>query len=722
MAYKYYRRPLNNQKIDKKEQPFFSKTMDRSPQAESKGHAFFQKKGLSIGQPGDKYEQEADAMADAVVNHASPNSQLQKKEINSIQRQTLFSHEQETSVQKQGEEEEPVQAKQEEEEMVQSKNEEEEMMQAKVEEEEPVQAKEEEEEAIQAKAVEEEEAVQAQKDKEEEPVQAQKEEEEPIQAKESGKQLGIVSKDLKQNLEDSKGQGQMLPKKSRKEMEHAFGADFKGVTVHTDSRAIQMNKSLGAQAFTHGEDIYFNSGKYNPDVSNGKRLLAHELTHVVQQNGLKSSTKKVNGQTHSKKSVFQQTGGDTVSKQGLLNPAQEANAINFNNSRYDGRSRRIIQDITGVAVDGAIGSQTVEAIAAFQSANALSVDGKVGQNTLNTMVNNRTLANRHDHAIQLTTDFNNMDLSNTLSVSFDPGIGFTGMASTSFEPGGLKVIRLGILSFLSPGILKTVIEQQLALPVPAVPAVGPLPNHLNGVEELAAINFNNAKFTDLRSRMAIQGITGSVIDGIIGRNCVERIAEFQNSNGLSVDGKVGEQTLRVMVSQLDANNQENTAIRLIMDFYNMQTHGALLDIRFDPNLTTANASTGGILPGPSTVRIGPPAFAQGFEGLVHTIVHELEHVRQRKVGILNQDIREFLSEAIEILSVGMPEEDVAGFFDDARRALNRWNNIPAVDRRARWARFEEVRNKVRQRFNAATLAEQATHQATLNAYNVVVRP
>ena len=49
--------------------------------------------------------------------------------------------------------------------------------------------------------------------------------------------------------------------------------------------AVQMNQGLNARAFTHGSDIYFNSGQYQPGSSDGKRLLAHELTHVVQQNG-----------------------------------------------------------------------------------------------------------------------------------------------------------------------------------------------------------------------------------------------------------------------------------------------------------------------------------------------------------------------------------------------------------------------------------------------------
>ena len=66
-------------------------------------------------------------------------------------------------------------------------------------------------------------------------------------------------------------------------MEGSFETDFSGVRVHTDQEAAQMNQDLSAQAFTHGSDVYFNEGKFNPESGGGKHLLAHELTHVVQQ-------------------------------------------------------------------------------------------------------------------------------------------------------------------------------------------------------------------------------------------------------------------------------------------------------------------------------------------------------------------------------------------------------------------------------------------------------
>jgi hypothetical protein len=68
-------------------------------------------------------------------------------------------------------------------------------------------------------------------------------------------------------------------------MESRFGTSFSSVRVHTDTAAVQMNRDLSAQAFTHGRDIYMNPERYDPGAEGGKKLLAHELTHVVQQGG-----------------------------------------------------------------------------------------------------------------------------------------------------------------------------------------------------------------------------------------------------------------------------------------------------------------------------------------------------------------------------------------------------------------------------------------------------
>ncbi|MEQ9235349.1 eCIS core domain-containing protein [Coleofasciculus sp. E2-BRE-01] len=94
-----------------------------------------------------------------------------------------------------------------------------------------------------------------------------------------------ASGDLESRLNASKGGGSPLSENVRGFMEPRFGADFSGVRVHTGGEAVQMNQELGAQAFTHGNHIYFGAGK-SPGVDH---LTAHELTHVVQQSGISDS-------------------------------------------------------------------------------------------------------------------------------------------------------------------------------------------------------------------------------------------------------------------------------------------------------------------------------------------------------------------------------------------------------------------------------------------------
>jgi hypothetical protein len=77
--------------------------------------------------------------------------------------------------------------------------------------------------------------------------------------------------------------GQPLAGGTRTTMESRFGHDFSGVRVHTGPEANSLARDLGADAFTVGRNIFFGSGRYAPESAGGQRLLAHELTHVVQQ-------------------------------------------------------------------------------------------------------------------------------------------------------------------------------------------------------------------------------------------------------------------------------------------------------------------------------------------------------------------------------------------------------------------------------------------------------
>ena len=125
-------------------------------------------------------------------------------------------------------------------------------------------------------------------------LQKQEEEEEMMQMKGYGNEE-TISSGLESSLQQSKGSGQNLDAFTQSQMSRGIGADFSNVKVHTDSNAIQMNQQLNAKAFTNGSDIYFNQGQYNPQSSEGKHLLAHELTHVVQQSGRKNQINRQSG-------------------------------------------------------------------------------------------------------------------------------------------------------------------------------------------------------------------------------------------------------------------------------------------------------------------------------------------------------------------------------------------------------------------------------------------
>src|SRR5262245_50606774 len=79
------------------------------------------------------------------------------------------------------------------------------------------------------------------------------------------------------------GPGRPLEPGVRGAMEQRFGHDFSGVRVHTDASASASAHALGASAYTVGSNVVFGHSRYRPDSGDGRRLLAHELAHTVQQ-------------------------------------------------------------------------------------------------------------------------------------------------------------------------------------------------------------------------------------------------------------------------------------------------------------------------------------------------------------------------------------------------------------------------------------------------------
>ncbi len=219
----------NNYSSEKNDTAFFSKTNNNPIQAKEEG-AFFQTK-LTVGEPNDQYEKEADAVANTVVDSSSTTPVIQEKEISSIQRTSLATPQEDEKL------------------------------------------------ATAEQRTERDKLIQEKSDASE-----NEEEMSAVQRKATTNSPKTASTALSNKIEQKKGKGTKLPDQTQTKMEHSFGRKLDDVSIHTDQDANKMNQELGAQAFTTGKDIYFNAGKFRPETSEGQRLIAHELTHVVQQN------------------------------------------------------------------------------------------------------------------------------------------------------------------------------------------------------------------------------------------------------------------------------------------------------------------------------------------------------------------------------------------------------------------------------------------------------
>jgi len=220
---------------------------------------------LTIGQPDDAYERQADRVAEEVVRTPDP----------AIQRQEEREEEELLQPKRVGERISPlVQRQEEEEEGLQPRllnGESDPTLQLQAEEEE------EEEEALQMVPIADQitSAVQRQEEEEEELVLPQRTEDQAFQ----------VDPEVEGRIAALRGGGQPLSESERSYFEPRFGYDFENVRIHTGAEAAATAGELHAQAYTVGKDVVFGAGRYAPETTEGRQLLAHELTHVVQQTG-----------------------------------------------------------------------------------------------------------------------------------------------------------------------------------------------------------------------------------------------------------------------------------------------------------------------------------------------------------------------------------------------------------------------------------------------------
>ncbi|MGH7487772.1 MAG: eCIS core domain-containing protein, partial [bacterium] len=181
------------------------------------------------------------------------------------------------------------------------------------------------------------------------------------------------------------GAGRSLPDSERRFFEPRFGRDLSQVRIHTDERAAASARSLSSLAYTAGRDIVFSTGRFAPETHAGKRLLAHELTHTIQQ------TEAGCGATPK----IQRTIGDGHDLQAPRLAGNVQLEAAFDNDLLIRRGRtgtavRLIQEsllaqgytFRGFGADGIFGPETEVVVREFQTDVGATVDGIVGPETM----------------------------------------------------------------------------------------------------------------------------------------------------------------------------------------------------------------------------------------------------------------------------------------------------------------------------------------------------
>jgi peptidoglycan hydrolase-like protein with peptidoglycan-binding domain len=501
-------------------------------------------------------------------------------------------------------------------------------------------------------------------------------------------------------------------------MEPRFGFDFSRVRVHSGPAAEQSAQRVKANAYAVGHHVVFGAGRFAPGTHEGRRLLAHELVHVLQQDD------------HGP--LIQRQPQTSAS---LLTPAAATVAVTDVTRRYDEDSIRSLEQFSSRTPDGVFDAGDAEAIAKLQQRLGLTPNGMVKVPLLDAMLSlvATTPADdpRRSAMIHLVVDHANLNVSGVLAVVSDPGV-TTASASDTF-PGGVSIIKIGNAGFASYRVMVAEIRKQLAArPVASPVTTVPAPVLTDATMQGLAITLNKNRLNDRRSIRLLQGALGSKVTGQWDVDLVRHIAARQQALGLTLSGGIlWDSTLAAIGTEMIANGSLDAVLQLIVDFYDLDRSHAF-NIVFNPNppRATAEAQTlnlGGVGT-PGVVHVYPLAFAKPFASLVHTVAHELGHIQQIIQGVGSLNVREFLSEGIEIESKGTPSELIesdsdidlmirggqpvhAGFIQDAQRMLHFWSQMTSSEQQAHRQRYRVLRAIIINRLATEGSATQKTKLA-----------
>lgn len=199
------------------------------------------------------------------------------------------------------------------------------------------------------------------------------------------------------------GPGQQMDASVRAGMEAHFGHDFSGVRIHSDPRAEESARSVGARAYTLGGDVVFGAGEYAPAKKEGKQLLAHELTHVIQQGAARPASPAAK---HLAGSAPPGPAGKVIQRDSQKPPGSGSGAPASTAAPQTGPPQ-LTQDIydRAMAILAKLPGADAKLVAILQK-------GKVGKQVSGVKVINAPPANPGDPPVQLTCD---LEISPTLA-------------------------------------------------------------------------------------------------------------------------------------------------------------------------------------------------------------------------------------------------------------------------------------------------------------------
>jgi len=259
-----------------------------------------------------------------------------------------------------------------------------------------------------------------------------------IQRDSDGPGSGPIDPAITSRIHQALGRGREIRSDQRAGFEEFFGTDLSQVRIHDDAQADALSQDVNANAFTTGSDVFFRRGAYDPGSEAGRKLLAHELAHVVQpsptshQNQIVPADHPSERAAHdaadnfvNNQSGVQRDHGAHLTSAGAtstaiqrdvatdlpnpgagdaiqLTPEQVSAALHYNLNRFaNDEEKQTIRDVLGLEpeVDHLVDEDFVQAVADWQAEHNLQVDGKLGSNTVATLVGEFQAESRLDPAM-----------------------------------------------------------------------------------------------------------------------------------------------------------------------------------------------------------------------------------------------------------------------------------------------------------------------------------